>query len=72
MNCKMNLTLSLSLFIFFAAGIVHAEATNGPLRICRDNPRYFADKDGQALLLVGSHVWYNLVDMGPEPEAFFG
>jgi len=72
MNCKMNLTLSLSLFIFFAAGIVHAEATNGPLRICRDNPRYFGDKDGQALLLVGSHVWYNLVDMGPEdpPKAF--
>jgi len=44
------------LFIFFAAGIVHAEATNGPLRVCRDNPRYFGDKDGQALLLVGSCI----------------
>ena len=55
--------LSLTLFI---GGIVRAEPTNGPMQICPDNPWYFADKDGRALLLVGSHVWYNLVDMGPE------
>ncbi|MHC4678686.1 MAG: DUF6298 domain-containing protein [Planctomycetota bacterium] len=52
--------------ILFVVGVIHAKPTNGPLRICRDNPRYFADKDGKALLLVGSHVWYNLVDMSPE------
>ncbi|MHC4367971.1 MAG: DUF6298 domain-containing protein, partial [Planctomycetota bacterium] len=40
--------------------------TNGPLQACEDNPRYFADADGKAVLLVGSHVWYNLVDMGPD------
>ena len=44
----------------------YAGPTNGPLRVCPDNPRYFADADGKAILLVGSHVWYNLVDMGPE------
>lgn len=50
----------------------HAEPTNGPLRACPDNPRYFADADGKVILLVGSHVWYNLVDMGPEdpPKPF--
>ncbi|MBN2594102.1 MAG: hypothetical protein JXA81_11385 [Sedimentisphaerales bacterium] len=50
----------------------YAEPTNGPLRVCPDNPRYFADTDGKAILLVGSHVWYNLVDMGPEdpPKPF--
>jgi hypothetical protein len=49
-----------------------ATATNGPLRRCGDNPRYFADRDGKAVLLTGSHVWYNLVDMGPQdpPEPF--
>jgi len=60
------------LFILLMAGFIHAKPTNGPLRICRDNPRYFADKDNKAILLVGSHVWYNLVDMGPEdpPKPF--
>ena len=51
---------------------IEAAPTNGPLRRCPDNPRYFADRDGKAILLTGSHVWYNLVDMGPQdpPESF--
>jgi len=59
-------------FILFLAGVIQAEPTNGPLRICEDNPRYFGDKNGKAVLLTGSHVWYNLVDMGPEdpPRSF--
>ena len=43
----------------------------GPLRVCEANRRYFADGSGKPLLLVGSHVWNNLQDMGetdpPEP-----
>jgi hypothetical protein len=44
----------------------------GPLRVHPKNPRYFTDESGQAILLVGSHTWNNLVDMGPSdpPEAF--
>ena len=59
-------------FTLFMVGVIHAKPTNGPLQVCRDNPRYFADKDGKALLLTGSHVWYNLVDMGPKdpPKPF--
>jgi hypothetical protein len=41
-----------------------AQAT-GPLRVHPDNPRYFADASGRAVCLTGSHVWNNLVDMGP-------
>jgi hypothetical protein len=49
-----------------------AEPTNGPLQICKSNPRYFADQSGNAVLLTGSHVWYNLVDMGPtDPPPVF-
>jgi len=65
----------ISIVLLFAAilvGLANAKPTNGPLRACKDNPRYFADADGKAVLLVGSHVWYNLVDMGPQnpPKAF--
>lgn len=72
MSFNKILRLACLLLIFSIAGILHAKPTNGPLRVCQDNPRYFADKDGKAILLTGSHVWYNLVDMGPEdpPKPF--
>jgi hypothetical protein len=44
----------------------------GPLRVSPDNPRYFCDASGREVLLVGSHTWNNLVDMGRSdpPERF--
>lgn len=39
--------------------------TDGPLRICRRNPRYFEDSQGQIVYLTGSHTWSNVVDIGP-------
>ena len=44
----------------------------GPLRVSAKNPRYFCDVTGREVLLVGSHTWNNLVDMGRSdpPEAF--
>jgi len=45
---------------------------SGPLRVHPTNPRYFADATGKAVLLVGSHTWPSLVDMGPtDPPASF-
>lgn len=38
----------------------------GPLRVHPDNRRYFTDGTGRAVYLTGSHVWNNLVDMGPD------
>jgi hypothetical protein len=38
---------------------------SGPLVVHSENPRYFADASGAAVLLTGSHMWNNLVDMGP-------
>lgn len=45
---------------------------SGPLRVHPRNPRYFSDASGRAILLTGSHMWNNLVDMGRgnPPEAF--
>lgn len=37
----------------------------GPLRVLKDNPRYFTDDSGRAVYLTGSHTWSNLVDIGP-------
>jgi hypothetical protein len=39
-------------------------AIAGPLYIDPENPRYFTDGSGKAILLVGSHTWSNLVDGG--------
>ena len=47
-------------------------AAMGPLRVHPDNPRYFADAGGRAVLLAGAHTWNNLVDIGPtDPPAAF-
>jgi len=48
------------------------EPATGPLRVSARNPRYFCDASGREVLLVGSHTWNNLVDMGRSdpPEAF--
>jgi hypothetical protein len=44
----------------------------GPLRVSRDNPRYFADPAGRIVYLTGSHTWDNLQDMGKgDPPAAF-
>jgi len=69
---KKQLMFIVLLFTVILCISVYAKPTNGPLRVCSDNPRYFADADGRAILLVGSHVWYNLVDMGPQdpPKPF--
>ncbi|UCF16523.1 MAG: hypothetical protein JSW59_03505, partial [Phycisphaerales bacterium] len=64
--------LIVLLFVLSLGLAAQAGPTNGPLVVCEDNPRYFADADGKAVLLVGSHVWYNLVDMGGDdpPKTF--
>jgi len=49
-----------------------AHTVAGPLRVSAKNSRYFCDASGREVLLVGSHTWNNLVDMGRSdpPEAF--
>ena len=36
----------------------------GPLSVCKDNPRYFADPTGKPVYLTGLHTWNNFKDMG--------
>jgi hypothetical protein len=44
----------------------------GPLRVHPTNPRYFADPEGRAVYLTGSHNWNSLQDRGKTdpPPAF--
>ena len=39
-----------------------AQLASGPLRVHPSNPRYFADAEGRAVYLTGSHTWNNLQD----------
>ena len=36
----------------------------GPLKVHPDNPRYFADANGRAIWLTGSHTWANRQERG--------
>jgi hypothetical protein len=37
-------------------------ATRGPLRVHRTNPRYFCDRSDKVVFLTGSHTWNSLQD----------
>lgn len=49
-----------------------SKQASGPLRVSARNPRYFCDQEGRERLLVGSHTWNSLVDMGRNdpPQVF--
>ncbi len=38
----------------------------GPLAVCAENPRYFADASGRPVYLSGSHTWAVVQDGGPD------
>ena len=53
-------------------GLSRPAPAAGPLRVHRENPRYFTDDSGRPILLAGCHTWPNIVDMGPtDPPAAF-
>jgi len=58
--------------VFGREGKDSRQPATGPLRASAKNPRYFCDASGRPILLVGSHTWNSLVDMGRSdpPEAF--
>jgi Family of unknown function (DUF6298)/Putative collagen-binding domain of a collagenase/Protein of unknown function (DUF4038) len=50
---------------------VHAASAPGPLRVCAENPRYFADTTGTPVYLTGSHTWAALQERaGPDTPPF--
>ena len=59
--------------LLLAAGRVFPQSpASGPLWLHPGNPRYFADGNGKAVYLTGSHTWNNLPDIGTNrpPAAF--
>ncbi len=68
---RLICTQTLALVLLAGANAA-AQPAAGPLRVHPENPRYFTDGSGRAILLTGSHTWNNLVDMGPtDPPAAF-
>lgn len=68
---KRCLIIALILTVSVCSMAYANEPANGPLRIDPDNPRYFNDGE-KTVLLTGSHVWNNLVDMAPsDPPVVF-
>lgn len=59
-RCAALLSLALG-----GAAVASAAAApaRGPLRVCKENPRYFATPDGHAVYLTGSHTWNTLQDV---------
>ncbi|MGE5611918.1 MAG: DUF6298 domain-containing protein [Bacillota bacterium] len=58
--------------ICLAASMPATRPIDGPLHVHRQNPRYFTDNSGRAILLTGSHIWNSLQDMGQtDPPAAF-
>lgn len=45
---------------------IPVRSASGPLSAHAGNPRYFANGDGEAILLAGSHTWANLQERGLE------
>ena len=73
MNCAEMVAGALAWACVASVALAAAPAT-GPLKVHPRNSRYFADGTGKAILLVGSHTWNNLLDMGtadPPPRFNF-
>jgi hypothetical protein len=52
--------------------MIRPQNATGPLQVHPDNPRYFTDGSGRAILLTGSHTWSVFQDNGGSdpPPAF--
>ncbi|HOJ61980.1 MAG TPA: DUF6298 domain-containing protein [bacterium] len=68
----ITIVWGIGLTFLLPLSLTAGETAKGPLRVLENNPRYFTDSSGKAVYLTGSHVWYNLVDMGPDdpPKPF--
>ena len=60
----MNIFLWLGVFIMIASVSVSYDGAMGPLKVSKENPRYFADPNGKIVYLTAAHTWNNLKDMG--------
>jgi hypothetical protein len=62
--------LAAALVLVAASALADGPAT-GPLRVHPKNPRWFADGSGRAIVLVGSHTWANVQELGMPGEPPF-
>ena len=63
-----HLTSFIILLLALSLTRVNAQPAKGPLKILPQNPRYFTDGNGKAVILIGSHTWNNLVEIDRMPS----
>ncbi len=56
--------------VFLSVSFVFSAPARGPLRVSKQNPRYFEDGRGNIVYLTGSHTWTNFQD-GDESKPLF-
>lgn len=61
----------LCLAVLASSGSAFAQAATGPLRVHPTNPRYFANAQGTAVYLTGSHTWGAMHDLWTSTYAPF-
>ena len=68
---KIGLVLGMWMAASTSLSAASTPAT-GPLRVNKENPRYFEDHKGKTVYLTGSHTWASLQDIGltNPPPAF--
>ncbi len=70
-GCFLKLMIVVVISLYFLP--LFGQITMGPLHVCKENPRYFADGSGKAVYLTGSHTWANFAtDQGlKDPPTVF-
>ena len=66
MGISISLIFKFPRIVSAAANLLPNKAQaeiSGPLRYNPENPRYFTDNSGKAILLTGSHTWANFQDI---------
>lgn len=72
LGCRIGVWTRICVILLVSPAAMATDSATGPLRVHPQNPRYFADGSGKAILLTGSHTWNSLVDMDKsDPPARF-
>ena len=62
MSTRFSRSILIIVILAATATATAAPSIHGPLRVHPENPRYFTDDSGRAILLAGSHTWRSVQD----------
>jgi hypothetical protein len=70
MKCKLFYFAAVFALALGHSERLQSETITHPLRVHYTNPRFFADANGRAIYLTGSHTWDNFLDWGGKVPNF--